>query len=67
MTSELGQLDQRHLWHPFTPMLEWSREDPLVISRGDGCYLIDEDGRRYLDGVSSLWVNVHGHNHPAIN
>ena len=67
MTSELGQLDQRHLWHPFTPMLEWSREDPLVISRGDGCYLVDEDGRSYLDGVSSLWVNVHGHNHPAIN
>ena len=60
----LRELDQRVLWHPFTQMAEW---DPLVIAAGDGCYLIDERGRRYLDGVSSLWCNVHGHNHPRLN
>lgn len=60
----LRELDQRVLWHPFTQMAEW---DPLVIAAGDGCYLIDDHGRRYLDGVSSLWCNVHGHNHPRLN
>jgi adenosylmethionine-8-amino-7-oxononanoate aminotransferase len=64
MMSELTELDTRVLWHPFTQMAEW---EPLVIARGDGCYLVDEDGRRYLDGVSSLWCNVHGHNHPALS
>jgi adenosylmethionine-8-amino-7-oxononanoate aminotransferase len=61
---ELEQLDQRVLWHPFTQMAEWS---PLVIASGDGNYLVDTDGRRYLDGVSSLWCNVHGHAHPRLN
>ena len=63
----LEELDQSHLWHPFTPMREWLGEPPLVIDRADGNELIDVHGRRYLDGVSSLWVNVHGHVHPAIN
>lgn len=63
----LGERDQKVLWHPFTPMLEWFREDPLVIERGEGNYLIGSDGRRYLDGVSSLWVNVHGHARPELN
>src|SRR5689334_24821789 len=45
-------------------MAEW---EPLVIERGDGNYLVDAQGRRYLDGVSSLWCNVHGHNHPRLN
>src|SRR5215470_2291306 len=45
-------------------MAEWS---PLVIARGEGNFLIDVDGRRYLDGVGSLWCNVHGHNHPRLN
>src|SRR5215831_10881124 len=61
---ELGRLDQRVLWHPFTQMAEWS---PLVIASGDGNYLVDSEGRRYLDGVSSLWCNVHGHAHPRLN
>ena len=52
------------MWHPFTQMAEW---EPLVIERGEGNYLIDSQGRRYLDGVSSLWCNVHGHNHPRLN
>lgn len=60
-------LDHAHLWHPFTQMQEWLAADPLVIAAADGNYLIDADGRRYLDGVSSLWCNVHGHRHPAID
>ncbi len=62
--SELTELDQRVLWHPFTQMAEWS---PLVIASAEGSFLIDEDGRRYLDGVSSLWCNVHGHRHPVLD
>jgi len=59
-------LDKKYVWHPFTPMLIWQEEDAPVIERGEGSYLIDTGGRRYLDGVSSLWVTVHGHNHPGI-
>lgn len=55
------------LWHPFTQHGLWEREDFPVIVSGQGCWLNDADGKRYLDGISSLWVNVHGHNHPAIN
>jgi adenosylmethionine-8-amino-7-oxononanoate aminotransferase len=59
--NQLKQLDHTYLWHPFTQMQEWMGEEPCVISRGDGHYLIDFHGRKYLDGVSSLWCNVHGH------
>jgi adenosylmethionine-8-amino-7-oxononanoate aminotransferase len=60
-TADLRLLDNAHVWHPFTPMLEHCREETPVIVAGDGFYLIDTDGKRYLDGVSSLWCNVHGH------
>src|SRR5687767_12553423 len=60
-TQELRALDKRHVWHPFTPMSLWLEDEPLVITGGDGFQLIDSDGNRYLDGVSSLWCNVHGH------
>jgi adenosylmethionine-8-amino-7-oxononanoate aminotransferase len=60
-TSLLQALDKKHIWHPFTPMRLWEQSDPLVISSAEGMYLIDSDGKRYLDGVSSLWCNVHGH------
>ena len=63
-TEELARLDHRVMWHPFTQMAEWS---PLVIERGDGNYVVDTDGRRYLDGVSSLWANLHGHRHPRLD
>ncbi len=53
--------DRKYIWHPFTQMKDWQTEDFPVIDRGEGCYLIDTEGRRYLDGVSSLWCNVHGH------
>jgi adenosylmethionine-8-amino-7-oxononanoate aminotransferase len=59
--DKLKQLDHTYLWHPFTQMQEWMGEDPCIISRGDGHYLVDVHGRKYLDGVSSLWCNVHGH------
>jgi adenosylmethionine---8-amino-7-oxononanoate aminotransferase len=64
MTSDydkLKQLDHSYLWHPFTQMQEWLGEEPCIIDEGDGNYLIDVNGRRYLDGVSSLWCNIHGH------
>jgi adenosylmethionine-8-amino-7-oxononanoate aminotransferase len=63
--DQFAELDKRYVWHPFTQMEQW--EDPLVISSAEGCYLMDTRGRRYLDGVSSLWVNVHGHCNPSIN
>src|SRR6266513_615766 len=59
--NKLKQLDHSYLWHPFTQMQEWLGEEPCIISRADGNFLIDVQGRKYLDGVSSLWCNVHGH------
>jgi adenosylmethionine---8-amino-7-oxononanoate aminotransferase len=59
--EELTRLDHTYLWHPFTQMQEWMGEEPVIISRGEGHYLFDVHGRKYLDGVSSLWCNVHGH------
>jgi adenosylmethionine---8-amino-7-oxononanoate aminotransferase len=57
----LKQWDRDHLWHPFTQMQGFREEDSLIISRGEGIYLYDLQGNRYLDGVSSLWANLHGH------
>jgi adenosylmethionine---8-amino-7-oxononanoate aminotransferase len=62
--EQLDRLDRQVLWHPFTQQAEW---EPLVIVGGDGNFVIDEAGRRYLDGVSSLWCNVHGHRHPRLD
>src|SRR4029434_141990 len=59
--ERLKYLDHTYLWHPFTQMQEWMSEEPCIISQGDGHYLIDVHGCKYLDGVSSLWCNVHGH------
>ena len=59
--------DKRYLWHPFTQMQDWRAEAPVIIESGDGCYLVDIDGNRYIDGISSMWTNVHGHNHPELN
>src|SRR4051812_23002873 len=63
----LASDDRTYLWHPFTQQRGWQDEDAPVIERGDGAYLWDPEGRRYIDGVSSLWCNVHGHRHPAID
>ncbi len=59
--TDWAELDKKYIWHPFTQMSEWTDSEPLVIERAEGNYIIDTEGRRYLDGVSSLWVNVHGH------
>ena len=67
MSESPLELDQRHLWHPFTQQREWTASEQLVIERGEGTDLIDVEGRRYIDGVSSLWCNVHGHRHPMID
>ncbi len=66
-TDRLNELDRRHLWHPFTQQQGWVDEPAPVIARAEGTTLTDTDGRTYLDGVSSLWCNVHGHRHPAID
>src|SRR5687768_840119 len=65
--TDLRQLDHDHLWHPFTPMQAWRDENSPVIRAADGFDLIDVNGRRYLDGISSLWCNVHGHRVPEID
>jgi len=66
-TSQLIALDKQYLWHPFTQMTDWLEGEPVIIDRGEGFYLIDTEGRRYIDGVSSLWCNVHGHRVAAID
>ena len=66
-STAVGELDHRHLWHPFTQQRDWCAEAALVIAGAEGTDLIDADGRRYIDGVSSLWCNVHGHRHPLID
>jgi len=63
----LKQWDREYIWHPFTQMKDWVKEDPLIIDSADGVYLKDIDGNIYIDGVSSLWVNVHGHRHAKID
>jgi adenosylmethionine-8-amino-7-oxononanoate aminotransferase len=60
-TKRLIELDKQYLWHPFTQMADWLDDTPIVIESGEGFYLIDTEGNRYIDGVSSLWCNVHGH------
>ncbi len=67
MSVDHAQLDRDHLWHPFTQQQGWCEEEPLTIERGEGTDLIATDGSRYIDGVSSLWCNVHGHRHPDID
>src|SRR3954466_13005532 len=64
---DLAADDRRFLWHPFTQQQGWAEEDAPIIERAERCELIDIHGRHYIDGVSSLWCNVHGHRHPAID
>ncbi len=62
--ATLEAWDREHVWHAFTQMAEY---EPLLIERARGCTLFDADGRAYIDGVSSLWCNIHGHGHPHID
>ncbi|MGF1677947.1 MAG: adenosylmethionine--8-amino-7-oxononanoate transaminase [Candidatus Methylacidiphilales bacterium] len=68
-TRELIELDKRHVWHPFTPNDLWLDPafEPIVIAEGDGCTLMDTEGRHYLDGNASIWTNLHGHRNPRIH
>src|SRR5215212_5161815 len=63
----LAKLDHCYIWHPFTQMQDWLKRDPLVIVDGKGAVVRDAHGRKYLDANSSIWTNLHGHNHPRIN
>src|ERR1700733_15491331 len=65
--NKLAQLDHKYIWHPFTQMRDWLRHEPIVITSGHGAVLRDVRGREYLDANSSIWTNLHGHNHPKIN
>ncbi len=67
MTNDWAGKDQQFLWHPFTQMKEWESEPPTIIVEGKGSYLKDLKGKRYLDGSSSIWVNLHGHRKKRID
>jgi len=63
---DLLELDRRYLWHPYTQMKDFEKDDPLFVDRADGVFLFDAQGRRYYDTISSWWCILHGHNHPGI-
>jgi adenosylmethionine-8-amino-7-oxononanoate aminotransferase len=65
--SDWAEKDQQYIWHPFTQMQEWEKESPTIIVEGKGVYLKDLDGKSYLDGSSSIWVNLHGHRKKQID
>lgn len=65
--AKLAQLDHKFVWHPFTQMADWLNHEPIVITSGNGAVLRDAKGRQFLDANSSIWTNLHGHNHPKIN
>ncbi|MDB6123499.1 MAG: adenosylmethionine-8-amino-7-oxononanoate aminotransferase [Pedosphaera sp.] len=64
---KLARLDHRYVWHPFTQMRDWLKREPIVITSGNGAVLRDVHGKEYLDANSSIWTNLHGHNHPRVN
>ena len=64
--DSLADKDHRYLWHPFTQMKDWMAEDPVIIESGQGAILRDVNGREYIDANSSIWTNLHGHQHPKI-
>src|SRR5205807_7692290 len=68
-TKALIEADKQFVWHPFTDMREWCApgHEPLILVEGQGAMLRDSTGREYIDGNSSIWTNIHGHNHPHIN
>jgi adenosylmethionine-8-amino-7-oxononanoate aminotransferase len=68
-TEQLAEWDKQFVWHPYTDVREWcaAEHEPLVLVEGKGALLRDSKGREYIDGNSSIWTNIHGHNHPHIN
>ena len=65
--NEIESKDKEYVWHPFTQMQEWVAQPQMIIEGAEGIQLIDSEGKKYYDGVSSLWVNIHGHRHPTID
>lgn len=65
--NDLIKWDKEYFWHPFTQMKVYREEENVIVERGEGNYIYDIFGNKYLDGVGSLWCNVHGHNHPKLN
>src|SRR5262245_29953436 len=63
----LAKLDHQFVWHPFTQMRDWLKREPIVIVEGKGAILRDVCGKEYLDANSSIWTNLHGHQHLKIN
>ena len=63
----LEKWDKKHIWHPFTQHFIWEKEPTLIVESGKGVFFRDVKGRRFLDGVSSLWVNIHGHREPKLD
>ena len=66
-SKKIGKYDKDFIWYPFTQMKEYEEKEPIIIEDSEGAYLIDSDGNKYIDGVSSLWVNIHGHKVPEID
>ena len=70
-TEAMLAADRAHIWHPFTPLREWldpaTLPEPPIIVSAAGAMLRDSRGNEYLDGNSSIWTNLHGHNHPRLN
>lgn len=66
-TEQWRMWDREHCWHPFTRQAEWEEAEPLVLVSGEGVWLEDSEGGRYIDGNSSIWTNIHGHNHVRLN
>ena len=68
-TLAIRAKDREYLWHPFTQHERWGKgaDEPLVLVRGEGAWLWDSEGRKYLDGNASIWTNLHGHGHPKIS
>jgi len=65
--KKLKEDDKRFVWHPFTQMKDWEKDEPITIIEGKDCFIKDSQGKWYLDGISSLWVNIHGHKRKEIN
>lgn len=63
----ISEIDRQHSWHPFTQMKDWMSESPVIIQRGEGPWLFDNNGQKFLDANASIWTNIHGHNQPDLN
>ena len=65
--NDLAEKDLKYIWHPCSQMKDYEELKPIVIERGEGVYLYDTNGNRYVDVISSWWCNLLGHCNPAIN